>query len=217
MHSYWSWISPQPHSLASGWSVSSRVASYLLPRLRGAGTKAPLSGIPGLRLDRCERGLIRLIHLPTSGTLAIYDQHPSSAIAMKKELAIEIENRGGRETVTELWQEPQLAPEELKALGEWTLAPHSALLSAIMSRAGILWQHWGNKAELTTVASAGTMRLSWWEGPSPQELIELFTRSPIRIQGARKVQLDYHELGLVLGDSLLELRGPTAASASAPD
>jgi hypothetical protein len=69
LHSYYTWVSPQPEYLAMGWTVAARVARYLLPDLRcDDDGQARCSGIPGLRLAGIAKGSFQLTHLPTGGS-----------------------------------------------------------------------------------------------------------------------------------------------------
>jgi hypothetical protein len=208
MHSYWSWASPQPDRLASGWSVAARVASYLLPRPRIDATGQHYSGMPGLRFVGTGKSKIQLTHIPTGGNLDLYDRHPTSAKEMESSLLSETGLAHSISAAGALWAKPEITSIELNALADWTLVPHAALLSAMMARIGILWRHWENRAELIVSPSTGSPQLSWWEGPSAERLAQLLTNSAIGIEGARRVRMGSHELCVVLGESALELRGP---------
>ena len=76
MQDYYSWVSPQPDYLATGWTVPARVASYLLPDLISDrdidGGPLRFSGIPGLRVAGFTKQAICLQHLPTGGVLRLY-------------------------------------------------------------------------------------------------------------------------------------------------
>lgn len=211
MFLYYSWASPQPSLLASGWTVAPRVASYLLPTIRTSDIGEPqYSGIPGLRFDSASKRRLRLTHLPTGGIIDLYQPHADGASFIKELLYSEagISNSCGREDSEALWTKSSLAPTELTELTAWPLVSHAPLLSAVMARINILWQHWGNRAELDINPFTGRPRLSWWAGPSMRSFVRLLTDSPIEIRSARWSHSGDSCLMLIVDDSRLELRGP---------
>ena len=209
MHAYYSWVSPQPDHLASGWSVAARVARYLLPHLSVSGVgEPPCSGILGLRFAGTGRALIRLTHLPTGGIMELHDFCPWGAKFMADQFFLETGLMSRDEAQQSLWQEPAITPAELGGLAEWTLAPLAALLSAVMARIHLLWRYLDSRAELDINPLTDSPRLSWWSGPGTQSLARLLTQSAIRIHGAAHEYTGLHESRIVLGDSALELKGP---------
>lgn len=208
MHSYYSWASPQPACLATGWSVAARVSRYLLPIVESHGSgPRPFSGIPGLRFAGTGNKRITLKHLPTGGVLDLYDAGRCDANMMKDMLLVE--TRPSRsEQKSPLWLESQMTSIELASLADWNLAAHSELLSAIMARINVLWRHWDNRAQLRFDTSTGILWLSWQRGPGAQQFAQLLTESSIRIRRARSAHLADHSPSITLGSSVLELRGP---------
>lgn len=210
MHSYYSWVSPQPDRLASGWSVSARVARYLLPDAgQGEGNQSRYSGIPGLRFAGTGKKRIRLEHLPTGGIIDLYDSGLYSSEMMEDMLFWETSWIDRRKNERPLWQESSMTPLEIACLPDWKLAHHSSLLSAMMSRINILWRHWGSQAELEVNPSTGSLRLTWEAGPNACHFARLLTDSPIEIHGARSTGSGDHDIRIELESSVLELRGPT--------
>jgi hypothetical protein len=210
MHAYYTWVSPQPGHLASGWTVAARVARYLLPHLNVSGTGEPgCSGIPGLRFTGTGRARIRLTHLPTGGIIELHEHCPWGARFMADVFFLETGLVSRDEAQQPLWQEPVITRAELAGLAEWTLAPHAALLSAVMARIHLLWRYLGSRAELDINPRTGSPRLSWRSGPGTQSLARLLTQSAIRIHGAAHAYGGLHDSRIVLGDSALELRGPS--------
>jgi hypothetical protein len=209
MQAYYSWVSPQPDHLATGWSVAARVARYLLPHLSASDDEQRCSGIPGLRFAGTGKARIRLTHLPTGGMMELHDYCRWDARFMADLFFLETGLVSRDETQQPLWQEPAVTPAERDGLSEWILAPHAALLSAVMARIHPLWRYLDSRAELDIDPSTGSPRLSWWSGPGTHSLARLLTQSAIRIHGAVSEPVGLREFRLVLGDSALELRGPS--------
>ena len=214
MQAYYNWVSPQPGYLAIGCTVAARVAHYLLPDICAYHDGRPrCSGIPGLRFVGTDKGCIRLAHLPTGGTLELHEstgfRPPMMADLLRLETCHSPEDLQRHQRGELLWQRPELDEAEATSLADWALAGHASVLSAIMARIHVLWRYWGNGAELDMDAAAGCPRLSWWDGPSTEDLARLLVASDIEIAGARWVHGPDHTLVIALSGSRLELRGPT--------
>lgn len=220
MFLYYSWASPRADSLAMGWTVASRVASYLLPAATAPGADGPgFAGIPGLRLASLERKCIKLVHLPTGGRFELHDR-------MWEDLGMRISDfemeNGGADRIPGdservLWTASEVSAQEAAGLAaEWTLAEHAPVLSAVMARIHILWQHWrtGTQLQLGANPVTGLPRLSWSSGPSAEAIGELFTSraSAIRVSGARLRDASTGVSILTKGDSAVELQGPESTS-----
>jgi hypothetical protein len=208
MHAYYSWVSPQPDHLASGWSAAARVARYLLPHLKVSDSGQQCSGIPGLRFAGAGKGRMRLTHLPTGGILELHDYCPWAAGFMTERFFFETGVVGRDEDQESLWQQTAVTSAELVGLAQWTLAPHAPLLSAVMARIHLLWRRLDNGAELDINPLTRSLRLSWRSEPDTRTLAWLLTQSAISIHGARE-HVGRHKSRIVLGDSALELRGMT--------
>ena len=66
------------------------------------------------------------------------------------------------------------------SLGHWSR--HAPILSAVMGRIHVLWQHWRHGAELDISPVTGLPRLSWWAGPDTDSARAAARRLPHRGQ-----------------------------------
>jgi len=218
LHSYYTWVSPQPEYLAMGWTVAARVARYLLPDLRSDYDGQPCcSGIPGLRLAGIAKGSIQLTHLPTGGALELHEASRFRPAIMADALRLETchspEDQRGYEAGERLWQRPELHEAETADLAAWTLSRHAPVLSAVMARIHVLWRHWRHRAELDISPATGWPRLSWWAGPDTDEFARLLVASAIEADGAQWMYGQENSLVITLDGSRLELRGPASDQA----
>jgi hypothetical protein len=224
LHGYYTWVSPQPGYLATGWTTVARVARYLLPDLRHDYDGQPSSsGIPGLRVADITKSSIRLTHLPTGGTLELHETGGLTAELMagvlRRETCHNSEDQRSYDAGERLWQQPELHDAETADLEHWTLARHAPVLSAVMARIHLLWQHCRHGAELDISPATALPRLSWWAGPGTDELARLLVASAIEARGAQWMYGQENTLVITLDDARLELRGPhhdTAAARNAP-
>ncbi|GES12451.1 hypothetical protein Amac_060480 [Acrocarpospora macrocephala] len=212
MFLYYSWASPQPERLSTGWTVAARVASYLLPSIsiddRG---EARCGGVPGLRYASNNGRSIQLRHLPTGGTLELVDNRRHEHQDLREFLGFEAsraQHHFNRRPVTPVWEKPTLTSTEFTELRQWFLAQHAPLLSAMMARIDLLWRHFFNRAELDINPRSKCPRLSWWAGPTTMDFVTLLIDSPIAIDNVRAFSAGDQCRALALGDAALELRGP---------
>lgn len=220
MYLYYSWTSPQPDRLATGWTVAGRVASYLLPSATDPDEDGPgFAGVPGLRLAAVTKRCIELVHLPTGGRLELYEnatkgegrEYRASLFRMEMQ-----DNDGTRcDDERALWAMPEVSGEEAAGLAsEWDLAAHATVLSAVMARIHVWWRHWNTGLRLVLNPVTGLPRLSWSCGPSLGSVVELLAdpSSAIAISGASLRPAKPGTVVLSADGAAVELRGPAENS-----
>lgn len=146
LESYFDWVFAAETGYLIGASVPSRVVSYLLPFVATDASGATIvSGFPGLRLVEQRRFSYVLEHLPTGGKLEIFDAGrgiPDKNPLRRNSRELEREIRNNRRISTEkwvpAWSLPHLLREENLTIS--ILHRPSALLSALSTRADLLWQ-----------------------------------------------------------------------------
>lgn len=213
MFLYFNWASPQPRHMAMGWTVAARIASYLLPEVeRDHEGIVRFCGIPGLRFTKTSARSIRLTHIPTSGIIDLSESNRQTARFMEEHLRSEVECAHSPASDDVTWTAHRLTEAEEIALREWPLSHHAPLLSAIMARISLLWRYWDNGSELDINPISLRPRLSWWAGPSSATLVKLLKDSPISVKCLSVSRVDTNTRILWLGDSALELRGPSRDS-----
>jgi hypothetical protein len=214
MHAYYSWASPQPDRLATGWTVAARVASYLLPSAAPPEQDGPgFAGIPGLRLARLTRPCIELAHLPTGGRLELHDNMWNDLELRASTFDTEIRDTNGmaHDGPRALWMAPEVSAEEAAGLAaEWTMAAHAPVLSAVMARIHVLWRHWDTGLRLAVNPVTGLPRLSWDRGPALASIAHLLAdpSSAICVPGTRLRHRRAGTIVLSIGGAALEFRGP---------
>jgi hypothetical protein len=219
MRCYYSWVSPRRDRLVMGWSTAARVASYLLPR---AENEHPgFSGIPGLRLTSVTRDGIELVHLPTGGRLELHDDmrgNPEFRTALFGAEVSGSAGRAGGDGGEPLWLAPSLTAEEKSGLDEWTLAQHAPVMSAVMARIHIWWQHWDTGPEFGADPVTGIPRLSWWSGP-PLDYVGFLLAEPssaVHVAGSARRNQGAHIISLRIGEGVIELQGPAPHATGCP-
>lgn len=210
---YFSWASPQPGHMATGWTVAARIAAYLLPEVeRDHKGTLRFCGIPGLRFTETTARSIRLTHIPTGGIIDLAEQNRQTARFMEEHLLSEVSCAHSPASDDVTWTASRLTEVEETALFDWPLPQHAPLLSAIMARISLLWRYWDNGSELDVNPISLRPRLSWWAGPSSATFVDLLSNSPISVAGLHASRIDTNTRIIWLGDSALELRGPSRDS-----
>lgn len=214
---YFYFFEPGAGQFAITTNAPARIAAYLLPFARtAAGGAQQFAGIPGLRVSGYSRNTLRLVHLPTGGTLVLRDSSGSKVA----ETGLETEtwfSRGGYldEGWLPVFNTPSLTAAEKAEDAPSLISAETG--SALMARANIWWQGAGWMPYLLPGQAGAGSRLQWAGGFDQDEAGWLLTESPVRIPGARyRTSAGEGEPGFLWanGDSveMLTVAGPSRAS-----
>ncbi|MEV7416491.1 hypothetical protein [Streptomyces sp. NPDC089919] len=215
---YVGWVAPQPDRLVLRVRAAARVCSYLLPYIRTFQDGSfEVSGIPGLRLERVTSKGLLLHHLPTHGRIELRERTGEPSHQHMRD-ALEGEAQGNTSlgvpdvNPMQAWTKASLTQGESVMAHHWAPTATTALRSALLVRANLLWSSPRHRAHLTPARRSNADRcLRWATGLTVTELGSLLTNSAVRIPEARfSAPTSVAGIGLIqLDGGILELQGQT--------
>ncbi|MFE2943454.1 hypothetical protein ACFXKG_31035 [Streptomyces sp. NPDC059255] len=174
----------QPGHLEIHTNTACRVASRLLPFHH---EDHGVCGIPGLRLITFTCRRVSLVHLPTQGRLDFVDSHRWQGADIARMVFRQETSWHQRDGRSPLWHQPRLTDQEAAHHEYWAYTSSTPLRSALLMRSMPLWYHFDLTPAWITGHPTRPDRLTWdsHSDTDHSQVVDLLTRSEIRIPGAR--------------------------------
>ncbi|TVT60119.1 hypothetical protein FNH05_04905 [Amycolatopsis rhizosphaerae] len=200
-------------------NAAAKIASLLLPVCwTHPDGDIEFSGIPGLRVEKCdERGIV-MKHLSTGGILELCESRRldkwSSRFGLNREVEHHLHGNVRRKfCAASTYRDEGLTEHEEAMADYWADRPGTFLLSALMARNLIFWRHNNHKMTVRTPRrNRSAVRLTWLNGYSVDKIGDLLTSPAIGIRGAvfEPGRSDFLPALLRVDDDQVELDAPFA-------